>query len=208
LLLAPASDSRSGPGAPPASSLLTSSYPPMADADVLLCRQHNTDGGLRTFGVGSRRSFRRLLAAAGFALAALLAGGREESGESRLVGVLIPTPHPTRRGSKPNPPQPASLKNPLAPAPCNPHLSTRPKTPFPPDPLAGLPRRREPPQLPLADRQALAAVPARHAVQVLVLAPARRGCSVGGPSDRLFCCCNNVTVPDCRVFKLHLSKKY
>ena len=55
---------------------------------------------------------------------------------------------------------------------------------------AGVPGRREPPQLPVGDRAAhRGGVPARHAVQVLVLAPGERSASRG-------LCCNKVTVPE------------
>jgi hypothetical protein len=52
-LLAPEPDSRSAPAAPAASSLLTSSYPPMLAGAVLLCLQRGDGDGATAMGPGN-----------------------------------------------------------------------------------------------------------------------------------------------------------
>jgi hypothetical protein len=58
--------------------------------------------------------------------------------ESTRLVTTHSHPHPTRMSRIPNPPQPASIKTPLAPALAIPISTPAPNNPFAPAPLAGL----------------------------------------------------------------------
>jgi hypothetical protein len=68
-------------------------------------------------------------------------GGRA----SRVSGRTHPHPAPNPHIQQTQPAPTRKSQDPLAPAPCNPHLSTRPKNPFPTRPVSR-PRYHGPPK--------------------------------------------------------------